>query len=372
MNSLNSLFFPGTDIYSIRQYPLFLLFQKIHLIRPVENNPVDAGDESTDSFIKSGFCQEHTPCPLGEHRNRFLHLVTDIKNRQDDYAAQLSSLVLASQSAPPLIDEDSEQAIMSSLLPPEESQAKDTKAKALLAEKEGKLWQARLVLAIGEILDQEEEEIARNLAILEDDQADLFKDLHGDLEEMEEDSPFAELSQLESNLGAANSGNIKKRFNGWKALFQEGDMPACEIFLTTSQDAGDILLELYEKKTNQSAIPMATLAIPGLIGWNSAEAFQAVMAFSEKNKELLATIQEELTALSQKKPLTGQEKDGNNAFAAITEQWHKQLELDFPEKQFGRIPVTYYLFQGLSCSAILGKTPSENGEPKNGVLVVVD
>jgi len=139
MNSLNSLFFPGTDIYSIRQYPLFLLLQKIHLIRPVENNPVDAGDESTDSFIKSGFCQEHTPCPLGEHRNRFLHLVTDIKNRQDDYAAQLSSLVLASQSAPPLIDEDSEQAIMSSLLPPEESQAKDTKAKALLAEKEGKL-----------------------------------------------------------------------------------------------------------------------------------------------------------------------------------------------------------------------------------------
>ncbi len=41
---------------------------------------------------------------------------------------------------------------------------------------------------------------------------------------MEEDNPFAELSQVERNLGAAKSGNIKKRFNGWKTLFLEGEI----------------------------------------------------------------------------------------------------------------------------------------------------
>ncbi len=162
MNSLNTLYFPGTDIYSIRQYPIFLLFQKIHLINPVEAKIADSNDESTDSFIKSGFCQVHTPCPLGENRNRFLHLVDDIRNRKDDYAAQLSSLVLAGKTGPSAVDEDSEGAILNFLRTPINQQAK-----LVQVEKEEKLWQARLVLSIGEILDREEEEIARNLAVLD-------------------------------------------------------------------------------------------------------------------------------------------------------------------------------------------------------------
>ncbi len=100
----------------------------------------------------------------------FLHLVEDIRNRKDDYAAQLSSLILASKSGSTAEIEDSEQSIMDSLVTP-----KDLQEKSLLAAKEEKLWQARLVLAIGEILDQEEEEIARNLAMLDDDQAELLR-----------------------------------------------------------------------------------------------------------------------------------------------------------------------------------------------------
>jgi hypothetical protein len=367
MNSLNTLYFPGTDIYSIRQYPIFLLFQKIHLIKPVEEAPADSGEESSDSFIKSGFCQVHTPCPLGENRDRFLHLVEDIRNRKDDYAAQLSSLILAGKSGPSAVDEDSERAIMNSLLTPN-----DQRTKSLQAEKEGKLWQARLVLAIGEILDLEEEEIARNLAMLEDDQADLFKELHGDNEEIEEENPFAELSQLEHNLGAANSGNIKKRFNGWKTLFLEGDMQECQIFLTTSQDGGDLLLESYEKKTNRSAPLVASLELPGLIGWNSAEASHSVVTFCEKNRGLLLRIHKTFTDLSQKEEFTEQETKSNNAFAAMTEEWNTQLETVFPAKQFGRIPVKCYLFPGLACSTLIGKTRSKKGEPKNGLLVVAD
>jgi hypothetical protein len=372
MSPLNTLFFPGTDIYSIRQYPVFLLFQKIHLIKPVENDPSGSGDECSDSFIKSGFCQVHTPCPLGENRERFLYLVNDIKNRKDDYAAQLSSLILAAKSNPSAKDEDSERQIITSLFTPN-----DQRAKSLQAEKEGKLWQARLVLAIGEILDKEEEEIARNLAILEDDQAELFKALHGDMSdfgELEEDNPFAELSQLENNLAAANSGNIKKRFYGWKTLFLESDtheFKECEIFLTTSRDGGDILLELYEKKTNLTALPVATLELPGLIGWNSAEAFQAVLTFYEENKELLSRIHGSLADLSRQKDVMKPEMKNNNTLAAISEEWNTQLEIFFPVKKFGRLPVKCHVFPGFTCSALTGKLPSETGESINGLLVVV-
>jgi hypothetical protein len=367
MNSLKTLYFPGTDIYSIRQYPVFLLFQKIHLIKPVEEDPKGSGKESTDSFIKSGFCQVHTPCPLDENRDRFLRLVEDIRNRKDDYAAQLSSLILASKSAPSAVDADSEQSIISSIFTP-----KDLQVKSLQVEKEEKLWQARLVLAIGEILDQEEEEIARNLAILEDDQAGLFKELHGDIEAIEEDNPFAELSQLESNLSAANSGNSKKRFNGWKTLFLEDDTQNYDIFLTTSQDAGDYLLELYDKKTNQPAPIVAALELPGLIGWSSQEAFESVVTFSEKNNALLSEINGTLTDLSQKETFTEQETQSNNVLAAISEKWNKQLETVFPEKQYGRISAKYYLFPHVACSTLIGKTQSATANRKNGLLVVVD
>ncbi|MGB3222111.1 MAG: hypothetical protein WBB23_04840 [Desulforhopalus sp.] len=365
MNSLNTLFFPGTEIYSIRQYPFFLLFQKLHLIKPVEDDPAGSGDEFSDSFIKSGFCQEHTPCPLGEHRDRFLRLVADIRNRKDDYAAQLSSLVLAANSGSTAMDEDSERGIIASLLTPD-----DQKAKSLLADKEGKLWQARLVLAIGEILDKEEEEIAANLAILEDDQAGLFRALHGEIEELDEDNPFAELNQLENNMVAANTGNIKKRFNGWKALFLESDMPECEIFFTTSHDAADLLLELYEQKTNQPALPAGTLDLPGLIGWNSEEASQAAATFHEVNKGLLSKIYDRLTDIAQQDKFPDHEMKIDNVLTAITEEWNAQLESVFPTHKFGRIPVQCYLFPGFSCSAVIGKPQPENDNLKNGLLIV--
>lgn len=366
MNSLNALYFPGTDLYSIRQYPIFLLFQKMHLIRPVEEDPAGLGKQSSDSFIKSGFCQVHTPCPLGENRDRFVHLVADISRRKDDYAAQLSSLILAGTSSLSAQDDDSERAIRSSIFTPDAE-----KVKVVQEDKDGKLWQARLVLAIAEILDREEEEIARNLAMLEDDQAELFKELHGDIDELEEENPFAELSRLESNLGAANSGNMKKRCNAWKTLFLEDDMGECEIFLTTSQDAGDLLLEAYEKKTNQPGLLAATLALPGLIGWNSAEAHQAVLAFRDKNSELLSGIHAHLADLMQKDTCTEQET-GSTAVTALTEQWNGQLETIFPTEQFGRIPVKCYVFPGLPCATLIGTTQPENSAAKNGLLIVVD
>ncbi len=366
MNSLDALYFPGTDLYSIRQYPIFLLFQKMHLIRPVEEGPAGSGEQSSDTFIKSGFCQVHTPCPLGENRARFVHLVTDISKRKDDYAAQLSSLILAGTSSSSATDDDSERAIRSSLFTPDAEQAK-----VVREDKDGILWQARLVLAIAEILDREEEEIARNLAMLHDDQAELFKELHGDVVDQEEENPFAELSRLESNLGTANAGNMKKRCKAWKTLFLEGDMRQCEIFLTTSQDAGDFLLESYEKKTNQPALLAATLALPGLIGWNSEEAYQTVLNFRDKNSALLSRIHGHLADLMQKDSCTELES-GSIAFTALAEQWNGQLETTFPADQFGRIAVKCYIFPNLSCAALLGTGQTENTAAKNGLLIVVD
>ncbi len=365
MNSLNTLYFPGTALSSIRQYPLFLLFARIHLIRAVEENPAASGKESPDSFIKSGFCQEHTPCPLGKDRNRFLRLIDDISHRQDDYAAQLSSLVLAAQSGVPSFDEDSPAAIISSLHNPDQvlQQKQQTG-------KDERLWQARLVLAIGELLDSKEEEIARNLAMLDDDQAALFQQLHGEGDEIDAEeltnSPFAELRQVERHIGAAHSGNIKKRFMAWKTLFLESELQGSEIFLTSSRDGGDILLELYEQKTGLSALMLTGLELPGLIGFSSDEALQAVLAFQKENQELLGRFAELLAQMVHEKNFAS----GKSGFKDISKGWNDRLETAFPARQFGRIAVSCYLLPDTACSALVGGTFS--GDARNGLLLVVD
>jgi hypothetical protein len=367
MNSLNTVYFPATHLYSIRQYPIFLLFQKIHLIQPVEDDPADSGKEPTDSFINSGFCQVHTPCPLGDNRDRFLNLVNDIRGRRDDYAAQLSSLTLASMSGGNSSGEDSEQDIINSLLTPRNLEEESKKE-----EREEKLWQARLVLAIGEILDSEEEEIARNLAMLEDDQAGLFKELHGDGESSDADSPFEDLLQVESNLGSAHFGNAKKRFKAWKTLFLEGDMKEYEIFLTTSQDAGDLLLESYEKQTGIPAPLIGKLELPGLIGRDGSEALQTVEIFAAKNSRLLSDFYDILARLFSKAEITEEDIGDNTALDALCGQWREELEVDFPVARFGRIPVQIFLFPSNTCSTLIGKTSSGTGKPANGLLIVVD
>lgn len=365
MNSLIPVYFPGTDIYSIRQYPVFLLFQKIHLIKPVEDDPTEAGKKLSDTFINSGFCQVHTPCPLGDSRGRFLHLVEDIRNRKDDYAAQLSSLTLAARTRSAENNEDSETSILSSLLSPGVLEAQ-----AEQQEKEERLWQARLVLAIGEILDIEDEEIARNLALLEDEQAGLFKELHGDGEATEEDSPFAELSQLESHLFSPHSGNINGRFNGWKTLYLESRFDQGEMFLTSSKAGGDIMLELYEKITGEPAHLLEGLELPGLIGWSGEEAHKAVERFCHENSELLGRLHSLLADLSGHGDYVSKQSELGAFFADTAREWCLQLESHFPSAHFGRIPVNLYIFPSLSCKSIASGGKESSDSQINGLLMI--
>ncbi len=367
MNSLDTLYFPGTDINSVRQYPIFLLFQKIHLLTPVEGDPVEGGVESPDSFIKSGFCQVHTPCPLGKDRNRFLHLVEEIKTRKDDYAGQLSSLTLAAMSGGPAREEEeSERSIVRSLIPTGEPAAQSPTVENL-----ENLWQARLVLAIGELLDNEEEEIALNLAQLEDEEKELFMQLQGEDDRDDEENPFTELTRLADKLRGSHAGNIGNRFKAWKTLFLAATMAEYPIFLTTSPDGGELLLENYEKKMGRPAPLIAGLELPAFVGWNSAEAGQTVRDFTTGNGALLARLEEKFAALLGLVTTPESLAAEVSAFTALAEAWHQLLAAAFPEERFGRIQVRIFLLPGCPGAALLGKIPETEKHYGNGLLAVV-
>jgi len=184
MKTLETFYFPDTAILTERQFPLFLLFGKIHILAPVEDH-FPSTTKKLDTFMDSRFCQVHTPHPLGEDRQRFLYLINDIQNRKDDYAAQLSNITLASMSDQKGTGDEAKYQIVSSLLGRHSADKKDRNEQQM-----DLLWQARLVLKIGEMLDQEEEEVARSLVHLDESEADLFERLKG---ENAEDDDIAEL-----------------------------------------------------------------------------------------------------------------------------------------------------------------------------------
>jgi len=360
MNSLKTVIFPATVIHSIRQYPIFLLFSQINIISAVESHGQEPPEESTDTFINSGLCQVDTPCPLGENLSRFLHLITDIRTRKDDYAAQLSSLTLAAMSSSQNSGEQSERAIINGFLTP-----RDLSAEEKQQNREAKLWQARLVLAIGEILDQEEEEIARNLSMVEDDTSGLFNALKGDSEDVEQNSPFAELSQMTGNFSAEHNGNMGKRLDSWSHLFAESKHTDSKVFLTTSADVLDTITESYEKVTGNSPIEYKGIELPGLIGWTEKEAVKATQSFQRNNSQLILKLADTLTTL-----LTGEEFS-QNTWNDMTAKWKNQLEETFSEETWGRLTVGVTLFKGRTINELLGVGDTKHPS-KNGMVIVVE
>jgi len=364
MNSLNSLFFPGTTIYSSGQYPLFLLFPRLQIITVAESNIQCKKEQATDSFIYSDLCQLHTPCPLGDDLERFTHLLNDIKNRKDDYASQLSALTLAAMSASSQNSDNSQQEILSFLLRDNlTSQNKKMEKKNML------IWQARLVLAIGEMLDFEEEEIGRQLAIVKDEEADLFIELQGEGDDTDEENLFTELSLVRNNINPPNPGNIKKRFQSWQQLYNEGH-PAYDLLLTTSRDSADLLLELFEEKTTAKAVHLGQLFLPAIIDWNEEKALHTVRSFQQDNKELIDDFADLLLKAKHSGNLM-EASDSTSFFSNFSELWEQGLETQFPVKRFGRLPLDIYGFTNTHCSALLGGESRQN-QGSNCIMAVAD
>lgn len=305
--------------------------------------------EATDSFIKAGFCQRHTPSPLGDDLERFSRLINDISTRKDDYASQLSALTLAAMSDPSQREGgDSKQEIISSLLNngdffPDRQEKQD----------KSDLWQARLVLAIAEILDSEEEDIAHQLAVLKDEEADLFRELQGEDVSVDEENLFEELSLLRKNVHAPLTGNMQKRFTSWQQLYSQGGIPSYDLLLTTGRDAADRIFESLDRENEVSAIPSAQTSLPSFVSIAEDDAVQRIQSYREDNRGMIEEITEKLLYLKSC-DIQAAHDSPESILSSFCEPWQTSIDSYFPAKKFGRIPVSFYFFAGIPSSTLLG------------------
>ena len=340
----------------------------------MKEDGAELSDPGSYPFTEMGFCQVHTPSRLGADRDRFLHLIHDIRNKKDAYVEQLSYLTLASLSAPASRGDNSKQAILSSLLHGMDQDADAADEQDRLA-----LWQARLVLKIAEILDQEEEELALQLAAIDDHEIALFRSLQGEIREsgeddVVEDDPFLELLELKQKMNQPRPGMIKNRLRAWTRLYLSGPLPVKPwLWTTRRQEAADILLEQYEKESGQAPLSLLQIELPARISHENTDVIREVEQFRTEVQpdlqELAAILGKlvttEMSIVSDPVSLVPQAQ-------AWQEKWNSRLESSFPASQYGRTPLTIYLLAEISFPALIGAVQGqEMKSPIRHVLLAV-
>ncbi len=99
MKRKSAVIFPDTVPAAQVLIPLVLVFEPVVYCQPVENDDSrETLSTLCEAMVERLHCSLHAPAPLGENRDRFLNLVRDIRERRDDYTAQLAHVSLASIS----------------------------------------------------------------------------------------------------------------------------------------------------------------------------------------------------------------------------------------------------------------------------------
>jgi len=361
-----SLVFPDTDIFSYRLFPLMLFGSPTTFLEPLQPEAAEA-KTPLEIFIKSGLCQTYNPAPLGEDHDRFLRLIEDIKNRKDDYANQLSALTVAAMSSK---DEEASgekrYQIISSMLGTPASPKKDSTTSQL------DLWQARLVLAISEILKKEEEELHQELQSLDAQEIEMFKALQGD-SGADEIDPFTAVKRITARLNQARPREMKIRFRSWLRLVQTGLLPEISLFVASSVDAADQLINEYEKEHVESARPVLELNLPERIEAGPVHVVSQIQRFHEESLEVREALCADLDALINRNSAPSDSADMLlPTRKEYLQRFNELIEKHFPAGSHGRGSLLFYLLPNAPITSLLNlQTGSAAPASVHGLLGVL-
>ncbi|RUM42656.1 MAG: hypothetical protein DSY80_06825 [Desulfocapsa sp.] len=287
--------------------------------------------------MEKGFCQAHTPSPLGKDRERFLELINEIQEQKSTNAEQFSNLTLAQLSEENQKGEQSHRSIMAGLTKGAFIQ-KDEESESQKAER---LWNARLVLALAEILDKEEAELAESFSDIDSSEMDIFQALKGEMDAegtMEEDDPFAQLTRIRAKLSQQRPGTIKRRWQAWKTLYISGTISEeFWLWITGNEEAGEILISEYETVSGRNSAPLLRLNIPVQMVLRDKDALESILHFREKAGAIRKRITEKLHGTVKQKHLDLVDPVALLPDAGVlARDWNDLIEYYFPESKFGR------------------------------------
>lgn len=308
--------------------PLVQVFARVVYVQPVENEPLLSPSPLLQELRQSGRLQTLVPAPLGADRDRFLALIADMQRRGPDYTTQLEMLTLASLNHKSDRGESSPQMIASLLA---RTDIKEDEREKLA------LWQARLVLKLGEWNDQQQTGIEDDLARITARQRALFQALGDD------DDNDLQAAHVLTPPPREEDPLLPQRLKAWSRLCFHADSHLPGLPVTTHASLMDSIHELYEKQTGQEAYPLPSLILPS----SSASASSVPEA-----------LQQALSALAQ--PVAPAQ------WPELKEQWNRGYRawqqnlaphLSAETEQPYHLSIIY--FPGITAQALLQSSPEQ-------------
>ena len=302
MTSLNALYFPDTSVTTRQVRRELFFFDKIFHYLPME------AEKSSDPEADLGLCQGYPPVPFHEDLERFRHLIRELKgNEAEFYSGHISAMTADTAKNR---DERSVRSIVQALGGRSGVEAEGAKAAA-----REELWQARLLLRLAEILNQEEQELQEELAAISIKEQELFEALKG-----EPEIAFALPSLQQSISSSPVRPEIMVR--AWARLFlADPRQDSHTILVSGQQDAVEMLFDANEALSGKRPARLFRIPLPAAGALERDAFIDARTAFRVAAKETLAGFASLLAATTAGGAATDSLKD----FTALAAAWTRTL-----------------------------------------------
>ena len=384
-NETSALIFPETAPSPHGMAKLLVFFDSLAYYLPTEAD----GPNSRQSNFFTNLCTGYAPAPLGNDLSRFNRLLRELESSRPDEITRLFAAAKTPGAAGQVRDQEETSAagLYSAL-------NQEAGAKAAIRHKE-RLWQARLILKLAEMLDRREAEVRQGLAQISSVEQKLFASLEG-LGQAETDDP-AELSSgpdkllrsksdgilLDEPAPAASGLLIPLRLKAWAELYlADSSDPHPMILATVSPESGGLLLDGFENTCRCEPKKLFSLAIPALhpADLNKTPdtylaARHSFRAAAYENLEYFAGFLRE-TAAS-----VGAAPDSRQEIPKLTENisaWEEQINAHFPGPGKNIPKLDFYCFPGISLAELLqhlfhleGPAAANKHERPAGLLAIL-
>ena len=234
------------------------------------------------------------------------------------------------------------------------------------------LWQARMVLAIAEILIKEKEDLLQEMQLLDAQEIEMLRSLQGETDTDDED-PFAELQRIKADLDGARPREIKIRFQSWLRLMKQAPLPDAQLWLASSPEAGDALFNEFERRSERIPLPILELTMPDRIEAGPTYVVSRVSSFLNDSADLRTKMIAELEALVNNSGLSPDSAD--NLLRSGSEHsglWAQMIEDHFPAGSHGSASLRFYLLPNCTTSTLLRLEPGRpDKQPAHGLVAVL-
>lgn len=329
MNSFTTLFFPETNIFKEHFYPLFLFCTPLHYLQPVEPGLESDMYNESNFFLENGLCEAHTSVAPGENSDRFLNLLSTLIKPGDLHVSPTNSPTKNIISGKGVSN-------LSSLLG-------EYSFEHISTEAEMDLWRARLLLAIADIYDSQEEALREEVDLLSEDEISAFHSLP-ESNGLNGKSIYSEVEDIVQLLEKSQDVNTNKRFDAWLYLLREQSLPPIKLWVASSRDSGDFIFRRYTAAGNGSAVPLLKLALPAYIAASGKYVVKQIEEFHQATNQIHRGLVADFKRITTTNPYLRGSKESLLPFGTDwAKQWEYAIDHHFPPSSNGRKSITFYL-----------------------------